>query len=909
MTGHYFGDPDFARIEQEVDRLLALPTLDRAEALLMLKASDPALAGKIASWLQDIESSAGFLEHELRQAGQRIGAWALIRLLGRGGMGEVWLAERADGIYQKRAAIKFLRLDRADTARRLIQEREVLARLEHPQIARLLDAGEDPRAGAYLITDWIDGRTLDTWLREANPPLQRRLHVFRQIAEAVAHAHRQLIIHRDIKPANIMVDTAERPFLLDFGIARILQDHGQAGETRDLAATPNCAAPEQLQGKAVGTPADVYGLGALLYRLLTDQDPLPLQGLSLAELVQTVCERTPQAPSSRAAEQKLSADLDAICLKALEKSPEQRYPSVDALLADLSAYENGEPVQARQGGIGYRLGKLIRRHRLAVSAATLLTLTILVGTAATWWQARLAANEAERANAVKAFLMELFASIDPEQSKGGQVLAEDLVQAGESRLQQAVDLDPDLRFELLSMLARMRLDLRQYDARLRNQVQACALAAERYGEASEPAVVCAIELADSQRQNAKFEAASQTLDSAFRNLQSGSPSRLLHLALAHEVRFMIERDLDHPEIAETAIRRSIEVARQAEGGIGAQTVHSLEQYAVFLNAAGRLSEAEPILLEILKFDRDKPDARSRTEQINTRWNLLTYYWSRERYQDVLAATASLSQETEADLGRNHAAYFRQQQLIANVHARLWEFEKAIQIRDSANAIDGIERWANGNFQQMLWADQTLDLSAIGRTADSQLLAERTLELTDRQALPQAPAFIACYGAMYGAVLARDHARMQHWFDCLSSRYKALNQGQQAGYRRFLLQAESMVLRQQGRYAEAVQKLREAVANSQAASPASHALERLQANLGFALMDAGEFTEAVEILLAVRTGLIQRFGPEHLSITQIDAVLSQVPASERTALDSAALAAAARRFEARTGRPADRLRLW
>ncbi|MBK8283746.1 MAG: serine/threonine protein kinase [Ahniella sp.] len=658
MSADYLGDPDFDEIEQAVDRLLMLKASEREAALAGLRLTDPARAAKVARWLQDIEASDGFLEPKSRQPGQRIGAWALVRLLGRGGMGEVWLAERADGVYLKYAAIKFLRLDRADTARRLIQERAVLARLEHPNIARLLDAGEDAEAGAYLITDWIDGRNLDQWLRAARPDLTQCLAVFRPIAEAVSHAHRQLIIHRDIKPANVMVDAEQRAFLLDFGIARILEGEAHAIETRDLAATPHYAAPEQLQGRAVDTRADVYGLGALLYRLLTDQDPLPLKGLALAELVRTVCEQTPLPPSQRAPDRGIPRDLDTICLKALEKAPEQRYQSVDALLADLTAYERGEPVLARQGGWGYRLGKFFWRHRVASSAAALLLLAIVAGAGTTWWQARLAAKESERANAVKTFLMDLFASIDPEQSKGGQVLAEDLVQAGELRLHQASDLDPELRYELLSMLARMRLDLRQFDARLRNQIEACALAAQNFGTSSDEAVVCTIELADSQRQIGQHEAANQTLDPVLQTLEQARAPDLLRLALAYEVRFMIERDLDHPDAAETAIRRSIELSRQAEPTIGTQTAHSLEQYAVFLNAAGRFAEAEPLLLEILAFDQAHPDARSRSEQINSRWNLLTYYWSRERYQDVLTATANLRRETEADLGRNHSACFR-----------------------------------------------------------------------------------------------------------------------------------------------------------------------------------------------------------------------------------------------------------
>ncbi len=910
MTARDLDPVLFARIEQAVDRLLALSPEAQAQALTALHAEDANLARHVSDWLGDIQASAGFLEPETRREDQRIGAWALRRPLGRGGMGEVWLAERADGAFRKFAAIKFLRLDRADAGRRLIQEREVLARLDHPHIARLIDAGEDARAGTYLITDWIDGRTLDRWLDETCPDVSRCLAVFRRIAEAVAYAHRLLVIHRDIKPANVMVDDQDRPYLLDFGIARVLADRDLASQTRDLAATPNYAAPEQLQGGAIGTRVDVYGLGALLYRLLAGSDALPTSGLSLREFVRRVCDEMPEAPSARAPSRAIARDLDAICLTALQKSPEHRYASVDALLGDVQAYEDGRPVSARRAGAGYALGKFIRRHRYAVAGGALLLLAIVFGAAATWWQARLAAREAARASAVKTFLMDLFGSIDPEQSKGNAVLAEDLVREGEARLQRGADLDPALRYELLRLLARMRLDLRQYEARLRNQTGACALAATHFGDDSEQATVCAVELADSLRQNGELDQATRTLDPVIAMLERESEPDAMRLAFAYEVRFMIERDLDHGAAAETAIRRSIELARRAEPGLGTQTLHSLEQYAMFLNAAGRLDEAEPLLVEILAFDQAHPETRARTEQINTRWNLMVYYWSRERYRDVLAATARLSEQTATDLGRNHAAFFRQQQMLANVHARLGDFSRAIAIRDEADAVDGIDAWAKGYFRQMLWADQTIDLAALGRVDDSQVLAERAVALTDARDLPAGPAFVACYGALYAAALAARGDRVETWWQCLQQRFAALNQAQQAGYRKFLLQAESVRLRVLGRQSEAIARQREAIAASQPANgDTSHALERLQAGLAFALIDAGQFEEAATLLTDARAKVSARMGPDHPSIAQMDAAIAALPTALRGGVDGAELAAASERFRARMGRAPDRWRLW
>ncbi|MBK8283747.1 MAG: hypothetical protein IPK97_02060 [Ahniella sp.] len=202
----------------------------------------------------------------------------------------------------------------------------------------------------------------------------------------------------------------------------------------------------------------------------------------------------------------------------------------------------------------------------------------------------------------------------------------------------------------------------------------------------------------------------------------------------------------------------------------------------------------------------------------------------------------------------------------------------------------------------------MDLSAIGRTEDSQLLAERTLVLTDERKLPQAPAFIACYGALYSAALAGQATQMSRWSTC-SERFSGLNQAQQAGYRKFLLQAESLALRQQQRPQEAVARLREAVGSNPDGAYSSHAVQRLQANLAFAMLDAGQVPDAIELLTDVRASLIQRFGPEHISIKQIDGVLSELPPEVRSHFDGDTLASAARQFEARMGRPVDRLRLW
>ena len=394
------------RRETLLDALLALDVAEREARLAERAWQDPEEAAAVRGWLVDIERSDGFLETAAPtppiatlhlHADMRVGVWRLLRPLGRGGMGEVWLAERADGAFEKRVAIKFLRIDTPGLRERLQHERRVLARLEHPGIARLLDGGVALDGQPYLVTEFVDGIAVDAWCAEHRANLGTRLAVFHAIAAAVAYAHVHLVVHRDIKPANILVDRAGQPRLLDFGIAKLI-DPMAATETIERPLTPQFAAPEQLTGAAVTTATDVYALGALLYLLLSGVPPLQTAGLPLALLARRVCEDLPAPPSVRAALPEVPAamlrgDLDAITLKALSKRPQERYASIDALLADMDNAAAHRPVAAHSVARGYRVRCFVRRHRWPLAIATMLLAALFAGLAGTLWQAHRAAAE------------------------------------------------------------------------------------------------------------------------------------------------------------------------------------------------------------------------------------------------------------------------------------------------------------------------------------------------------------------------------------------------------------------------------------------------------------------------------------------------------------------------------------
>jgi serine/threonine protein kinase len=454
-----------------IDELLALDAPARAERIAQLRRDGHPEANNLTDLLAqyaDLEREK-FLEHPVVRPvqepglqGQVVGSYTLDSLLGQGGMGTVWLAHRSDGRYDARVAVKLLNpaLLGPGGIERFRREGQALGRLTHPNIARLIDAGVTQTGQPCLVIEYVEGKTITQWCDSRRLDVAARVRLFLDVLAAVAHAHSKFILHRDLKPSNIMVTAEGQVKLVDFGIAKLLDDSTDATPMSDLtrlgayAFTPEYAAPEQVQGREVTTATDVYSLGALLYVLLTGLHPTLGAGRTPLERMRAIVDMEPVRPSERA--RALRGDLDNIILKALKKSPAERYPNVEALAEDLRRHLNHEPVSARPDSLTYRAGKFVMRNRLAVSAATIVLLTIVAAAAVSIWQAieatrqrDLALSLVARNDAVIDFVNGMLTEVAPAEQP---VRVADLIERSRSILIREDDI-PEHRAAILSMLS------------------------------------------------------------------------------------------------------------------------------------------------------------------------------------------------------------------------------------------------------------------------------------------------------------------------------------------------------------------------------------------------------------------------------------------------------------------------
>jgi eukaryotic-like serine/threonine-protein kinase len=425
--------------------------------------------------------------------GTTIGPYRLVRLLGEGGMGAVWLAERVDGQLRRSVALKLPHATwGGNLAERLARERDILATLEHPHIARLYDAGIDTLGRPWLALEYVQGCSIDAYARERGLDIDARLALVLQVCAAVSYAHSRLVIHRDLKPANILVTEEGQVRLLDFGIAKLMQDEQAEATALTRAAgralTPDYASPEQIAGAALTTASDVYSLGVIAYALLCGKPPYKLRRGTAGELEDAIAGIEPPLASDAALtpllRRQLRGDLDAILNKALKKRPAERYQTANELADDVKRHLRGEPVSAQPDRLGYRAGRFIKRHRLPVVSGAVTAIALVGGTAIAVMQAQRATAQATRAEDVKQFVLSMLASADTGMSGGNRTTsALDLLTRAHQRIGELKLKDASVASELLTVVGDGMVGLGEYQPALPVLEEALVLAQTRWGGA------------------------------------------------------------------------------------------------------------------------------------------------------------------------------------------------------------------------------------------------------------------------------------------------------------------------------------------------------------------------------------------------------------------------------------------
>ena len=417
----------FLHIESIFDEAMAAPEPMRSAVIARRCEGDSGLAAEVAALIDSCaqeERLMAMLRPRENAATdsvptqKQIGPYLIDRLLGRGGMGAVYLAHRADGQYEQSVAIKLIDLPLATEVfrERFRQERQILAELQHPFIARLLDGGVTAAGDLYLVMEYVSGTPIDRYCDDKGLSITARIELFLHICEAVQHAHQHFVVHRDLKPDNILVAEDGTPRLLDFGTAKLIAPSVTADSTLTregyLSFTPQYASPEQVMGGAITSATDSYALGVMLYQLLTGALPYELKNLTTGEMLRTICNQPPRRPEHAAGSgDRLDGDLEAILLKALRKEPKERYLTADLLASDLRAWLKGLPVSARHGTFRYRATKFIRRNRLTLVGVALLVIMGAAGVTGVVWQAQIANHQRNRAEARSEDLRQLSNSL------------------------------------------------------------------------------------------------------------------------------------------------------------------------------------------------------------------------------------------------------------------------------------------------------------------------------------------------------------------------------------------------------------------------------------------------------------------------------------------------------------------
>ena len=610
-------------------------------------------------------------------------------------MGAVFLAERDDEQFKKTVAIKIVRaalLLMPEMLARFRSERQILASLDHPNIARLLDGGAAPNGSPYVVMEYIDGSTLGDYCTHHNLSLTDRLHLFRKICSAVHYAHQNLIVHRDIKPDNVIVTREGEPKLLDFGIAKLIDPTAAPNQTqtRNRLMTPDYASPEQVRGEAITTAADVYALGVLLFELLTGDLPYKLTTHDDLELAQAICTAEPRRPSAVRAE--LRGDLENIVLKALRKEPARRYASAEQFSEDIRRYLEGYPVIAQADRWTYRATKFVQRNTAAVAAAALAAVLIVGFSISTAIQARriaierdTASLEREKSQQVAGFLLDLFRLADPTRTKGGAITAREILDSGAQRIEGELSRQPEIQATMMNEIGLVYRSLGLYDPARAILEKSLATRRRVLGPQHTDVASSMLNLSQVLRDLGDYEAALKYAQDALamRRRLLGNLHPDLGPAL-NSVAILLEDKADYPQ-SEKLHREAVAILRADPKPDLRALATTLNNLAGVLRRKGALAEALPMMNEALELRRRVlgPEHPEATQALN---NLGTYYLEQanfdraeKSFREVLAARVKV-------LGADHPEVAKAMTNLAAPLVQKKQYDEAISLLNQASDI-------------------------------------------------------------------------------------------------------------------------------------------------------------------------------------------------------------------------------
>jgi serine/threonine protein kinase/tetratricopeptide (TPR) repeat protein len=768
-------DPDRWRLlSPYLDEALDTPPGTRSAWLAGIRQRDPGIAADLESMLREHDQVSGedflsgavldpALQAPPSMEGTVLGAYRLVSLIGQGGSGSVWLAERCDGRFHGQAAVKLLRVDLVANAGedRFRREGTILARLRHPAIAHLIDSGVAPTGEPYLVLEHVDGVPIDRYCEEQRLSIEARLRLFLRVLEAVAHAHGNLVVHRDIKPANVMISTDGAVKLLDFGIAKLVEPqdgwrdcrtHESSAFSREIgrALTPAYAAPEQLSGGDVTTATDVYALGVLLYVLLTGQHPAGAAATSHPDLVRSILLTEPAPPSRVVLDRgegpgvqagvsagrlhrRLQGDLDAIVARALVKDPASRYPSVTAFADDIRRHLALEPISARPPTPGYRAGRFVRRHTAAVLSGAAVLLLIAGITAV--HTSRLSAErdrahrEASKATKVSELLVGLLTSADPFAipSLGAEPTVRQLLDRGSGRVREDLASEPGLQLEMLTMMGRTYRRLGVYDRAQSLLEEAIAIGAAvedtegpRIAQAHDLLGVVLAERGDHEAGRRQLERA---LDLRRQALGARHPDVAITLAELGRVL----QDQGHNDRAQPLHAEALEIRRTALGPGHMEVAVSLSDLASVMRLNGQLDEAEGLLQESLAINRrERGEAHPNTA--TSMHDLALIALTRGEYVSAERQLRAVLEMQRRALGPKHPIVAVTLNSLSHAFAASGRLDAAAESLDEALAI---VRPALGSEHQLV-ALYTINRGALdlrrGRPGDAERLISEGLRV-------------------------------------------------------------------------------------------------------------------------------------------------------------------------------------